>query len=103
MNYQEFLESKLVTAQSVGIEVPAEAINPMLFPFQRDIVRWALRKGRAAMFEECGLGKTPQQLEWARHIAAATGERVLILSPLAVAHQTVAEGVKFGIAARYCR
>ena len=65
----------------------------MLFDFQRDIVRWALRRGRAAIFADCGLGKTPMQLEWARHIPG----RVLILAPLAVSAQTVREAAKFGI------
>jgi DNA modification methylase len=65
----------------------------MLFDWQRDIVAWALRRGRGCLFEDCGLGKTAQQLEWAQHIPG----RVLILAPLAVSTQTVAEGQKFGI------
>jgi len=65
----------------------------MLFDFQRDIVKWALRRGRAAIFADCGLGKTPMQLEWANHIPG----NVLILAPLAVSAQTVREGEKFGI------
>ncbi len=103
MDYQDFLRSKAVSVQASGFDVPESEINPALFPWQRDIVRWALRLGKAALFEECGLGKTPQQLEWSRHVALHTGRRVLILAPLAVAHQTVAEGIKFGIPCRYCR
>lgn len=71
----------------------------MLMGFQKDITRWALRKGRAAIFADCGLGKTPMQLEWASHIPG----KVLILAPLAVAQQTVREGDKFGIPCAYSR
>jgi hypothetical protein len=60
-----------------------------LFDWQRDIVRWGLELGRASLFEECGLGKTFQQLEWGRQVADHTRGRVLIVAPLAVAHQTV--------------
>lgn len=96
VTYEELLASKVVKAKPSGFDVPDSAINPMLFPFQRDIVRWALRNGRAALFTECGTGKTPMQLEYSKHIAEMAGP-VLILAPLAVAHQTVSEGVKFGI------
>lgn len=96
MSYEAFLASKLLDVVPCGIEDPTE-INPALFGFQRDIVRWALRRGRAALFADCGLGKTPMQLEWALHVAAETDRPVLILAPLAVAAQTVLEGQKFGI------
>jgi DNA modification methylase len=96
--YTEFLESKRVSAAAVGFNVDGEWMNPALFPFQRDIVRWALRKGRAALFCGTGLGKTVMQLEWARLVHEHTGSDVLILAPLAVAQQTVREGEKFGIA-----
>ena len=99
MDYAEFVARKSHVAPSVGFE--PDGVNEALFPFQRDIVRWALRRGRAAIFADCGMGKTPMQLEWARHVAAHTGGRVLILAPLAVAQQTVAEGVKFGVPVRY--
>ena len=78
-------------------------IKAPLFPFQRHVVEWAIRKGRAAMFEECGLGKTLQQLEWARQIAEKTGGAVILLTPLAVASQTLAEAERFGISARIVR
>jgi superfamily II DNA or RNA helicase len=68
-----------------------------LFPFQVALVEWACRKGRAAIFADCGLGKTPMQLTWAENVARKTEGRVLILTPLAVAFQTVNEGAKFGI------
>lgn len=98
-SYDEFLSRKLVRAQPCGFEVEADKLNPALFPFQRDIVAWALRKGRAALFCDCGLGKTIMQLEWANKIDG----RVLILAPLAVAQQTVREGRKFGIEVAYSR
>jgi DNA modification methylase/superfamily II DNA or RNA helicase len=103
VDYTEFLESKRVRVESVGFDVADGALNPMLFDWQRAIVRWALRRGRAAMFEDCGLGKTPQQLEWARQVCTHTGGNVLILTPLAVAAQTQREGVKFGVPVTICR
>lgn len=75
----------------------------MLFPFQSDIVKWALRKGRSAVFADCGLGKTAIQLEWSQKVVEQTGGNVLILAPLAVSEQTVNEGQKFGIAVNLCR
>lgn len=100
-DYQQFLKAKHARVEACGFDVNPDAINPMLFPFQRDIVRWALKLGRAAVFAECGLGKTPIQLEVARHIVERTGGRVVILAPLAVAHQTVREGVKFGVTVKF--
>jgi DNA modification methylase/superfamily II DNA or RNA helicase len=86
--YTTFLLQKRMVAQTSGVEVPESDINPVLYDFQRDIVRWALKRGRAAVFADCGLGKTPMQVEWARHV----GGRVLILAPLCVAEQTIAQG-----------
>lgn len=95
MSYAEFLDSKRQTAEPCGFE--PTLTNPMLYGFQSDIVKWACRKGKAAIFADCGLGKTPMQLEWARQVVEHTGGTVLILAPLAVSAQTVREGVKFGI------
>lgn len=95
--YGTFLHSKVAVVPDAGVS--ADDLNPALFPWQAVVVRWALRKGRAALFEDCGLGKTFQQLEWARHVPGA----VLILTPLAVAQQTVAEARKFGLEAAYAR
>lgn len=100
--YNEFLASKLVTHVPVGFD-PDLQLNPMLFDFQRDTTHWALQLGQAAIFLECGLGKTPIQLEWAHHVAKHTGRPVLILAPLAVANQTVREGKKFNREVTYCR
>lgn len=97
-DYAEFLESKRLTVPHLGLIEPGE-VNGLLFPFQRDLVRWAVRKGRAALFADTGLGKTFMQLEWARLI----GERTLILAPLSVARQTAREGAKLGIPVTYTR
>uniref|UniRef100_UPI0035630B9F helicase-related protein n=1 Tax=Gemmatimonas sp. TaxID=1962908 RepID=UPI0035630B9F len=101
-DYATFLDEKAIVNVPTGIaDVPA--LNPMLFDYQHAITRWALQRGRAAIFADCGLGKTPMQLEWARVVSEHTGNPVLILSPLAVAEQTEREARKFGIEARYCR
>lgn len=102
MNYQSFISGKSIKARAVGINV-APRLNDALFPYQRDIVAWALKRGRAAIFADCGLGKTLMQLEWANAIANHTGGRVLVLTPLAVAQQTAAEAARFGINAAVCR
>lgn len=99
MHYEEFLKSKRLIVPSVGISVADSDIHSVLFPFQRDLVRWALRKGRAAIFADCGLGKTFMQLEWARLL----GERALIIAPLSVARQTVGEARKLGLTIHYTR
>jgi len=97
--YQAFLGSKQIRAHLSGVEVDAGSVHPMLFPFQRDVTLWALRKGRAAVFLECGLGKTFIQLEWARILGVPT----LIVAPLSVARQTVREARKIGIDVHYTR
>lgn len=91
-DYCSFLDGKRRTVRDTGVDVPDHCLSKSLFPFQRDLTRWALRKGRAAIFADCGLGKTFMQLEWAAHIPG----RVLILAPLAVAQQTVNEAKKLG-------
>ncbi len=96
MEYEEFLRRKELADEPAGFE-PPKRLNGKLFPFQRDIVRWALRRGKAAVFADCGLGKTPVQLEWARIVRRKTGGNVLVLAPLAVSGQTVREADKFGI------
>lgn len=103
MTYEEFLEKKKVTAISSGFEKPKEQMNKNLFDWQKDIVHWALRKGRAALFEDCGLGKTIQELEWAQSVSDYTNKPVLILAPLAVSEQTKREGEKFGYAVHIVR
>lgn len=98
-SYDEFISRKAFAATFDGISVDETA--PHLFPHQRDLVRWSLKKGRAAIFADTGLGKTAMQIEWARHVSQRG--RVLILAPLAVAPQTVEEARRFGVDVRYMR
>lgn len=100
--YAEFLRRKAITAPAAGIDDPGPC-HESLFPFQRDVVRWALRRGRAALFEECGLGKSRQAIEWARQVHEHTGQPVLILTPLAVAVQFVREGAAIGVEIHHSR
>jgi len=95
-SYSQFLQNKKIVEVPTGLkEIPE--LNPMLFDFQKDIVRWALKRGRASIFADCGMGKTPMQLEWAKHVSDYTKGSVLILAPLAVSQQTIREGTKFHI------
>ena len=94
--YLEFLEKKKQQRVESGFSVDESELNPSLFPFQKYCVKRALEAGKFAMFEDCGLGKTIQQLEWAHHVVKRTHQPVLILAPLAVISQTIKEGEKFG-------
>lgn len=97
--YAAFVARKGASIDVAGLS--GDDIAPHLFPFQRDLVRWALRRGRAALFADTGLGKTAMQIEWGRHVLARG--RVLALTPLAVAQQTVREAARFGVEAVYAR
>ena len=99
MKYSDFLAGKRVVVPEVGFE--PSALPGFLYPFQRELVATALRRGRAALFEECGLGKTGQQLAWAAACAERTGKPSLVLAPLAVAKQTVREARKFNLPGAY--
>lgn len=96
MSYEDFVSEKLTHAPPTGIE-DASCEHPALFPFQRDLVRWALRRGRCAIFANTGLGKTRMQIVWAHAVTKYTNMPVLILAPLAVAAQTSAEGDAIGM------
>ncbi len=96
MNYEDFLKQKIKAHQESGFDIDESQLNPLLFPFQKFIVARALKAGKYALFEDCGLGKTIQQLEWAQQIINRENKAVLILAPLAVAGQTIKEGAKFG-------
>ena len=91
MNYYEFLKNKTTKFNSVGLDVKKEELNNTLFEWQKECVLWALKKGRCALFESCGLGKTIQQLEWAYQVHKKTGGNILIVAPLGVAVQTAKE------------
>jgi len=94
-DYKSFLERKTQVGAEHGFE--PTFMPDLLFPFQKALVEWATRKGRSAIFADCGLGKTLIQLTWAENVARKTGKPVLILAPLAVAFQTVLEGQKIGL------
>lgn len=102
MNYKEFLENKRFVLESSGFDVDKSELNPKMYDFQKDIVRWALAKGRACIFADCGLGKTLMQLEWAWYIHKKTSGNVLILAPLSVCEQTKREGEFFGYDVTIC-
>jgi DNA modification methylase len=95
VSYQDFLQRKRLHVEPVGFA--ASRFRAPLFPFQRDIVSLACQVGRFCVWADCGMGKTPMQLEWAHQVAMHTGGRVLILAPLSVSHQTVREAEKFSI------
>ncbi|MCF8009272.1 MAG: DEAD/DEAH box helicase [Halanaerobiales bacterium] len=103
MQYNNFLKNKKQKINSVGFKIDRKDIHKKLFEFQKDIVQWCIRKGRAAIFADTGLGKTFMQLEWAKHIYEKIGGDILILAPLAVAEQTVREGKKINVEVNNCK
>jgi len=100
-SYVDFLERKTHIENNAGFD--PLYMPDFLFPFQRSLTEWAIRKGRAAIFADCGLGKTPMQLVWAQNVVEKTCKPVLVLTPLAVGSQTVREAHKFGINAAQSR
>lgn len=98
-DYNAFLEAKVKFGRSEGLRVESDSLHPLLKPHQRALAAWALRKGRAAIFADTGLGKTFMQLEWAR----ALGKRTLFLAPLSVAKQTVREAGRIDMELTYAR
>lgn len=101
--YENFLKSKMRQVPCCGFTVDKSEMTPKLFDWQKDIVCWALRKGKAALFEDCGLGKTIQQLEYCRLVSKHTEKPTLIIAPLAVSQQTKKEGESFGYSVNICR
>lgn len=101
--YQTFLDRKKIVDIPTGFEPNGTVDDSPLFDFQKDVVKWACRRGRAALLEDCGLGKTPQQLVWAQQCAERTGKKMLVLAPVGVTHQHVREGKKFGIDVRLAK
>jgi hypothetical protein len=95
VQYEDFLEQKTHYCDEVGFD-PLWTPD-FLFDFQRDLIQWSTRMGRSAIFADCGLGKTPMQLVWAENVRRKTNKNVLIITPLAVSHQTIREGEKFNI------
>lgn len=98
--YREFLKRKELREQETGITVSSQQLHPSLFDWQKRIVTWACKVGRAAIWADTGLGKTRMQLEWLRQVCAGHGTG-LILAPLAVCQQTIREGAAIGMEVRY--
>jgi hypothetical protein len=96
-NYEAFLNQKSQIGTTDGFE--PITLPDFLFDFQRDIVDWAVRRGRAAIFADCGMGKTPMQLVWSENVVRETNKPVLIATPLAVSYQLLEEAEKFDIEA----
>jgi len=100
--YEDFLARKAITDPNTGL-VSWPPLPEQMFPFQQDITKWALKRGRAALFAGTGLGKSFMELAWADAVHAETGRDILHLAPLAVTAQMVREADKFGIKARQAR
>ena len=100
-NYDEFLNKKKIKLVESGFEISEKEINPILFDFQKFCVKRALKAGKYALFADCGLGKTFQQIEWARLVSEKTNKPVLILAPLSVVYQTIEEGLKLGVEIKF--
>ena len=101
MEYLEFLKQKTHIGGNFGFS--PVFMPDFLFDFQKSIVEWSVNKGRAAIFADCGMGKTAIQLVWAENVARHTNKNVLILAPVAVSQQTVYEAEKFGIECKRSR
>ena len=101
-DYASFVDRKLAMVMPSGIAKP-DALPASLFPHQKALTTWALKRGRAAIFADTGLGKSRMELAWADAIRKHTGQPVLILAPLAVATQTAIEGAQIGLQVTVCR
>lgn len=99
--YEQFIKGKQAADVPTGFDCDVP-VGP-LFDFQAACVKWALKRGRSALFADTGLGKTAMQTAWAHAVAAHTGGNIIIAAPLCVAQQTVEEAAKFGITVKYCR
>lgn len=100
MDYDKFLKTKVKQHKKTGFDIYDKDINVKMYPFEKFILRRALKAGKYAIFADCGLGKSFIQLEWSKHVTNKTNKPVLILAPLAVSGQTIQEGKKFGIICR---
>jgi DNA modification methylase len=107
VEYDEFLKKKTEIDYDCGFNVDISEINPILttgqWAYEGAIVKWAVRKGRAALFEDCGLGKSKQQVEWIRLIRDHKKIKGLIVCPLSVAEQTIEEAASIGIEIKYAK
>jgi len=103
MNYDEFLKAKVNLDTRTGFEIREDQVNPILFPHQKDIVRWALRGGRRAIFAAFGLGKSFMQLECLRIIGERENGKQLIIAPLGVRQEFKRDAIKLGIELTFVR
>lgn len=103
MNYDSFVESKRIVSMASGFDIDFSELNPKLFDFQSAVVRWAIKRGKAALFEDCGLGKSFQEWEFAHQTGKQTEMPALILAPLSVNKQMVKEAPAFGYTINNCR
>lgn len=103
MEYLDFIKNKAMKTGYSGFQIEKDQLNRGLFDWQKDVIIWALKKGRCALFQDCGMGKTVEQLAWAEKVCQHTGKPVLILAPLAVVNQTVKEAEKFGLSCKEIR
>ena len=101
MSYEKLIQNKTIQDNPSGFE--CDNLSPVLFDFQAVIVKWALSRGRAAIFADTGLGKTFMQCEWAQKVHEHTGGDILIVAPLCVAQQTVEEAKAINVDVHYCR
>jgi len=101
MDYKTFLDRKTQSDRNFGFD--AIELPDVMFDFQKTLTTWAIKQGRAAVFADCGLGKSLMQLAWADNIVRHTNKPVLILTPLAVAPQTIRESAKFGFDASHSK
>lgn len=104
MNYSDFIKKKtMIQNQKLFIEIEKNELNDILFEYQKDLIVWALRIGKSAIFADTGLGKTFMQLEWARIVHKETKKPILIVSPLAVVQQTIEEAKKIDVSVKYVK
>lgn len=101
MSYEDLMVRRVTWHEGNGFAPVVD--HAWLFPFQSALVSWSILKGRSAIFADCGLGKTAMELAWADNVLRKTGKRVLLVTPLAVSHQTAREAEKFGIDAAVSR
>ena len=103
MNYAEFLAAKKIADRPSGFECDESLIPSKAFEFQRDVIKWQTKRGRSAVFFDCGLGKTITQLSFGQQIVEETNKPFLLLAPNEVVKQTIKEGSKFGIEATHVK
>jgi len=103
MKYNDFLANKQIITKNSGFDVSRESLNPELYDFQKDMTKWAIKKGKCALFTMTGTGKTAMQAEWAKQINIKTKANILIVAPLAVAKQSIHEAAKFDVTLNYAR